>query len=97
MPGMDDARDCTRTLLADQAGRGGLGSNAGNVMWDLRWTELHLGRFSSITSVSPVKHYTDCSALTTIRGWYNRPNSGRRTNWTQCHLTQENCCGRNFA
>jgi hypothetical protein len=28
-----------------------------------------------------------------IRGWYNRPNSGRRTKWTQCHSTpiSKNC------
>jgi hypothetical protein len=25
-----------------------------------------------------------------IRGWYNRPNSGRRTKWTQSHLTSRN-------
>jgi hypothetical protein len=25
-----------------------------------------------------------------IRGWYNRPNSGRRTKWTQCHPTPRN-------
>jgi hypothetical protein len=25
-----------------------------------------------------------------IRGWYNRPNSGRRTKWTQSHPTQRN-------
>jgi hypothetical protein len=25
-----------------------------------------------------------------IRGWYNRPNSGRRTKWTQSHLTPRN-------
>jgi hypothetical protein len=26
----------------------------------------------------------------TIRGWYNRPNSGRRTTWAQSHLTPKN-------
>jgi hypothetical protein len=26
----------------------------------------------------------------TIRGWYNRPISGRRTKWTQSHLTPRN-------
>jgi hypothetical protein len=25
-----------------------------------------------------------------IRGWYNRPNSGRRTKWTQSHHTPRN-------
>jgi hypothetical protein len=25
-----------------------------------------------------------------IRGWYNRPNSGQRTKWTQSHPTQGN-------
>jgi hypothetical protein len=27
------------------------------------------------------------SSSSTIRGWYNRPISGRRTKWTQCHTT----------
>jgi hypothetical protein len=29
-------------------------------------------------------HFTDCSILF-IRGWYKRPNSDRRTKWTQSH------------
>jgi hypothetical protein len=28
------------------------------------------------------------SPFTIIRGWYNRPTSGRRTDWTQCQHTQ---------
>jgi hypothetical protein len=29
------------------------------------------------------------SSSSTIRGWYNRPISGRRTKWTQSHPTPE--------
>jgi hypothetical protein len=34
-------------------------------------------------------HSTNCSTLIIIShsGWYNRPNSGRRTKWTQSHPT----------
>jgi hypothetical protein len=53
-------------------------------MWDF-WSKWHWGRFSQRSSVSPANHSTDCSTLTIIRGWYNRPNSGRRAKWT--HLT----------
>jgi hypothetical protein len=28
---------------------------------------------------------TPHSSSSVIRGWYNRPISGRRTNWTRCH------------
>jgi hypothetical protein len=34
-------------------------------------------------------HSTDYSTLI-IWGWYNRPNSGRRTKWTQSHTTPRN-------
>jgi hypothetical protein len=27
------------------------------------------------------------SSMSIVRGWYNRPVSGRRTKWTQSHLT----------
>jgi hypothetical protein len=30
------------------------------------------------------------SSSSIIRGWYNRPNSGRRTKWTQSHPTSRN-------
>jgi hypothetical protein len=30
------------------------------------------------------------SSSSIIRGWYNRPNSGRRTKWTQSHPTPRN-------
>jgi hypothetical protein len=47
-----------------------------------------LERIFLITSVSFAKYYTDCSPSPfIIRGWYSRPNSGRRTKWTQSHLT----------
>jgi hypothetical protein len=55
---------------------GGPGSNPGQVMWDLWWTKRHLGRFSPGTSVFLANHSTNYSTL--IRGWHNRPNSGRR-------------------
>jgi hypothetical protein len=34
-------------------------------------------------------HSTDCSTfiIFIIRGWYNRPNSGRRAKWTESHPT----------
>jgi hypothetical protein len=53
-------------------------------MWDLWWTKWHWSRFYNSTSVSPTNsHSTDCFIL--IRGWYNRPISGRRIQWTQSH------------
>jgi hypothetical protein len=43
-------------------------------------TKRHCGRFSASTSIPPANsHSTSCS---TLRGWYNQPNSGRRTKWT---------------
>jgi hypothetical protein len=65
-------------------------SNPGQVIWDLWWSKWHCGRFSPSTSVSAVTHSTDCSTLIItciIRGWYKRPNGGRRTKWTQPHHT----------
>jgi hypothetical protein len=57
-------------------------------MWDLWWTKWHCFGFSSSTSVSPANsHSTDCYTLCIIRGWYNRPVSGRSTKWTQSHPT----------
>jgi hypothetical protein len=56
------------------------------------WTmarPLHWGRFSSSTSVSPTNsHSTNCSTL--ILGYYNSPNSGRRTKWTLSQPTRRN-------
>jgi hypothetical protein len=45
-------------------------------MWYLWWTKCHWGRFAPSTSVSPAYSHSS------IRGWYNRPNSGRLTRWT---------------
>jgi hypothetical protein len=59
-------------------------------MWDLWWAKWHWDRFSPGTSVSPANsHSTDCSphSSSTTRGWYNRPNSGRRTKWDQSYPT----------
>jgi hypothetical protein len=47
-------------------------------IWDLWWTEWHWDMFSPSTSVSPAdSHFTDWSTF--IRGWCNRPISGRHT------------------
>jgi hypothetical protein len=63
-------------------------------MWNFMVNEVALGQVSPITSVSPANsHSTICSALIIIiiistiiiRDWYNRPTSGRRTEWIQCH------------
>jgi hypothetical protein len=53
--------------------------------------KVALNRFSPSITVSPANsHSTDCSTLITIiRGWYNRPNSGRHTKWTQSTPTPE--------
>jgi hypothetical protein len=32
----------------------------------------------------------------TVRGWYNRPVSGRRTKWTQSHLTKKKNYRNNY-
>jgi hypothetical protein len=56
-------------------------------MWYLWWTKWQWGRFSRSTSVSPANsHSTDYSTIIIIIcGWYNRPNSGHSTKWTQSH------------
>jgi hypothetical protein len=46
----------------------------GQVMWDLWWTKWHRGTFSPSTSISPANlHSTNCSTITIIWGWCNRP------------------------
>jgi hypothetical protein len=53
-------------------------------VWDLWWTKWQRGRFSSSISVSPSNsHSTDCSTYFIILDRYNRPISGRHTEWTQ--------------
>jgi hypothetical protein len=43
-------------------------------MWDLWWTKWCWDMFSLSTSVSPANlHSADCSTITIIWGWYNRP------------------------
>jgi hypothetical protein len=63
-------------------------------MWGLWWTKRHWGRFSPSTSVSPANHSTNFSISIIIRGWHNRPNSGRSVEWTQLdstpHYTKKN-------
>jgi hypothetical protein len=46
--------------------RGGQGSSAGQVMWDMRWTKWYWDRFPPSTSVSPTSHSTDCFNLIII-------------------------------
>jgi hypothetical protein len=47
---------------------------------------LRVFRFSLPILIPPSAPYPSLS----IRNWYNRPNNGRRTKWTQCHLTPRN-------
>jgi hypothetical protein len=56
-------------------------------MWDLWWTKWNWGRFSPSTSVSADNSHSAApqSSSCIIQGWYNWPNSGRRTKWTQSH------------
>jgi hypothetical protein len=71
--------------------RGGQCSSPGQVVWDLWRTKRHWGMFSPSTSVSLANsHSTDCSTFIFIRGWYNRPVSGRRIKWVQSHPTRRN-------
>jgi hypothetical protein len=39
------------------------------------------------TSVSPANYHSSNCSILIIRGWYSRPNSGRRTKWTRSHPT----------
>jgi hypothetical protein len=64
------------------------GSIPGQVMWDLWWTKWHWGRFFSGYFGFPCQfsvHRLLHTLSSIIRGWYNRPNIGRRTKWTQSH------------
>jgi hypothetical protein len=72
--------------------RGGTGSSPGLIKWDLLWTKWRWGRFSPSTSVSPANlHSTKFSIITITRGRYNRPFSGRRSEWTQFGLHPPLC------
>jgi hypothetical protein len=66
-----------------------LSSSPDQVTWDLWWTTWHWDKFSLSTSVSPANSTAPHSS-SIIRGWYNRPISGRRTKWTQSHPTPRN-------
>jgi hypothetical protein len=56
--------------------RGDPGSSPGQVMWDYRLLRFPLPILIPLNAPH-----------SSIRGWYNRPNSGRRTKWTQSHPT----------
>jgi hypothetical protein len=49
----DNNNNNNKPFLRGHAHRGSPGSNPGLVMWDLRQTKWHWGRFSPSTSVSP--------------------------------------------
>jgi hypothetical protein len=51
------------------------------VMWDLWCTKWHWDSF-------PPTALHSSSSIT--RDWYNRPNTGRCTTWTQFHITPRN-------
>jgi hypothetical protein len=72
--------------------RGGPGSSPGKVMWDLRRTNRQWGRFSSSMRLplQLIPLTASHSSSSIIRGWYNRPNSGRRTKWTVSHHPKTN-------
>jgi hypothetical protein len=62
-------------------------SSPGLVKWDLWWIKWRWGRFSPSTSVSLANlHFTNFSIMIITRGWYNRPFSGRRAEWTHLGL-----------
>jgi hypothetical protein len=47
---------------------------------------LRVLRFPPLILISPTAPHSS----SIIRGWYNRPISGRRTKWTQSHPTPRN-------
>jgi hypothetical protein len=55
------------------------------LIWDLWWKKRHRGKCPPRASGFPASHSIDFSRLTIIRGWYTRPDSDRRTKWTQSH------------
>jgi hypothetical protein len=71
--------------------RGGPGSIPGHVMLDCGGRSdtgagfLRVHRFLLTILTPPNSPYASV-----IRGWYNRPVSGRRTRWTQAHPTTRN-------
>jgi hypothetical protein len=48
---------------------------------------LQVLRFLLPILIPPTAAHSSSSSI--IRGWYNRPNSGRRTKWTQSNPPQE--------
>jgi hypothetical protein len=61
-------------------------------VWSSEICGRQSGRFSPSTSVSPANlHSTNFSIIIINRGWYNRPFSGRRAEWTQLGLHPPLC------
>jgi hypothetical protein len=56
-------------------------------MWDMWWTSgTEVGFVRVLRFLLPITPLTAaCSSSYIARDRYNRPNSGRRTNWTQSH------------
>jgi hypothetical protein len=69
-------------------------SSPGRIVPRLRWTKWKWGRFSPSTPVFSANRSTDYSTLIffnhpVLVQWANRPNGGRRAEWTQSHLKEE--------
>jgi hypothetical protein len=59
--------------------------NPGQVMWNLWSTKRHWDRFTSISLAK--SNSTKWTIFIYHPGWYNKPISDRRTEWTQSHPT----------
>jgi hypothetical protein len=72
---------------------GGPVSSPGQVIWNLWWTKWHWAGFLQVLRfplsilIPPIAPQ---SSSFVIWGWYNRPNSGRSTKWTQSHPMRNN-------
>jgi hypothetical protein len=78
--------------IAQASHRGDPGSIPGQVTWDMWWTKWHWGSILRVLLLSLPILIPPTTPLSSsiIRGCYNRPNSGRHTNWTQSHAIPRN-------